>query len=479
MRYDCNVTPFGFLFLFSFILLSSFSFSSFFWTTSLSLSQQNENAITSQPLVMGTNIIVASQQGYLYSLASLTGNQIWSKQIGGYLTQPVLFDDLIVVGSSNGIIIALKKDGTEKWNVSINGSVYGLTVSDKVYATTKNGVYAIGKSGSSDLIYNTSSTKYTAPASDENVVVFAIDRNLVEINKNGKEIWNREIANFWESAPVIDNNVIFIGALDDSMYAIQKSDGSQIWRFATNGWVLSTAKVDGSSVYFGSNDGNIYSVGIFDGKLKWRYQTNGAIEGTPAIAILAGQKIVLAGSNDNNIYAIDSENGNLLFSKKVKSWVYSPIAIGKSVIFGSHDGNVYSLSAERACMIETPVPDSKVSYREVTIGGKVFSEYESPDVYVRINGADWQKAETANESWAYLFDPSKYELGIIQIECKASDAGGEENEPYTLISIVRTENEAIDQIRIEAPASVKDGEEFTITASDNGGAALQTFEVEF
>lgn len=468
------------IFLFSLILLSSFSFSSFLWTTSVTISQQNENAITSRPIIVGSNIIVATQGGYVYSLSPLTGSIIWTREIGGYPTQPAAWDNLIIVGSSNGNITALNRDGSEKWALNLdNATVYGIAVSEKAYATTSRGIYAIGKSGSAELIYNISSTRYTAPAANENHIVFGNGKNLVEISKSGKEIWNREIAEFWKSNPVIDGDIIFIGALDGGMYALQESDGSRVWKYQTNGWVMSTAHADGSSVYFGSNDGGIYSVGIFDGKLKWKYTTGGAVESTPEVAMLGGERAILAGSNDGKIYAIRDENGELLFEGSAKGWANSPIVLGKSIIFGAHDGSIYSLSAERACMINFPAQDSKVSVRELEIGGKVYSEYESPDVSVRFNGGGWQKAEAANGSWSYTVDPAMFELGIVRIECRASDPGGEESEPFTTISIVRADGQASEAIEVKAPQSAKEGGEFEIGASDSSGNPLSSFEVEF
>jgi len=465
--------------IFFILVIFSLSFASIIWTLPLGFSSQKTNAVTTKPVLFDNNLVFTSQEGYVYMVSPSSGKSLWTKSIGGYPKQPVIFEGNVVVASSNGNIVSYKKDGLAKWNISAGGYVYGLAVGDKLYATTSKGVIAIDKAGNIEMLYNLSKATYTAPATNGKYIIFGTGDILVAIRPNKQIEWTKQISAFWKSNPVIDAGMIFIGALDNNLYAFDIGDGFFRWKVETKGWVMSTPYAKDGNIYFGSNDGYIYSVEEADGKLRWKVATKEAVQSTPIMGSMGGKDAIFAGSNDNTLYAIDDQTGKVLWKQPTKGWVNSPILIGKAVIFGSHDGTIYSVSTERACTIEYPEPDSLVAYKEIYVKGKAFSEYGNARAYVRVNEGGWEEVQVENESWNYLLDPNLYPFGLVRVECKINDPLSEEKAPYTSLSIVRTENAPNEKMNVVFPSSVQEGKEFNVSVLDEKGIPVINFEATF
>lgn len=94
------------------------------------------------------------------------------------------------------------------------------------------------------------------------VVVFATLKNsIMLIDANGNVLWHRkDFTSPFNSAPVVSNNVIYVGSDDNKFYALNVSDGTTIWTYTTSGTIQCSPWVDNGSVYFSSNDGKVYAI---------------------------------------------------------------------------------------------------------------------------------------------------------------------------------------------------------------------------
>lgn len=461
------------------LFLLSLSFSSIAWTASLGVSAKTAYPIDNKPVLLSGNVIVTSQQGSVFSVSPGSGNVLWSKDVGGYPRQPIIFDNSVIVASSNGNITAFRQDGSVKWAIKASDYIYGIGAGDKIYATTDRGLISVDKLGNVTVIYNLSNLTYTSPVVGENIIIFGVENNLVAVKPNGGVSWQNSVSRFWKSNPVIDQGMVFIGALDNSLYAFDVVDGFFRWKTETYGWVLSTPYVGGASVYFGSNDGYVYSVNRDSGKVNWKLKTKEAVQSTPTIGQIAGKKVVFVGSNDNNLYAVDDTNGTLLWKQPAKGWVYSPIVIGKTIVFGSGDGKLYAVSSDRACTIEFPEPDSIIGYKEIFVKGKAFSDYGIPSVNVRVNDGSWEEAQITGSEWILILDPKLYEFGLVTLECRVSDATGQDKAPFTSLTLQRSQNSPKEKMNVIFPTNPKEGVPFNISVVDQQNEPVVNFEVEF
>jgi len=113
------------------------------------------------------------------------------------------------------------------------------------------------------------------------------------------------------SSPAIgEDGTIYVGSLDDNLYAINP-DGTKKWSFKTGDWVYSSPAVglDGT-IYVGSRDDNLYAVNP-NGTQKWKFSTEGGINSSPAIGI------------DGTIYVGSSPNFYAINPDGTQKWVFS------------------------------------------------------------------------------------------------------------------------------------------------------------
>jgi outer membrane protein assembly factor BamB len=75
------------------------------------------------------------------------------------------------------------------------------------------------------------------------------------------------------ASPAIADGVVFIGSLDNHLYALSQQTGQQKWNFKTEGPIASSAAVANGLVYFSSNDGVFYALTADTGTVRWRFST--------------------------------------------------------------------------------------------------------------------------------------------------------------------------------------------------------------
>ena len=85
------------------------------------------------------------------------------------------------------------------------------------------------------------------------------------------------------STPCIVDDLVFVGAADGFIYAVDAKSSKEIWRFRTEHQVNGSPVIYKDSLYCGSVDGSLYCLEYQTGRLRWKFGTEGAITGTGAI----------------------------------------------------------------------------------------------------------------------------------------------------------------------------------------------------
>ncbi|MFH0884115.1 MAG: PQQ-binding-like beta-propeller repeat protein [Candidatus Micrarchaeota archaeon] len=406
-----------------------------------------DGAVNSKPVIFQNAVVVASDDGIVYGLDPSTGVRRWQTTVGKKPNDLILADNAIYVSTSNGRISKLGTNGEKQWEANLNATpynvsrIYGASVNPKaVFVTANNGVYVIEKNGSiRKMILNFTDTVLSPPATGADFVIFGKDGELFKMSEAGAVIWKTSLAegSFWLSKPVIEGNVVYIGALDDKMHAFYTTNGAELWGTRTRNWVVGTPLVKNGVVYFGSNDGNIYALDTGNGNPRWTAQTQLAVQTQPESGIMGGIDVIFAGGTDKSIYAISTETGEIVWKGSSTAAAGSPLFYQNKVIFGSDDGKVYAYSTERACSITNPHEGDLVGFKELVVNGKHVSESGGASVLVQINQGEWMQANTTDVDWVYYVDPKKMlSPGLNVISCQVSDAGGSEVGPaFTTVTI--------------------------------------------
>ena len=237
--------------------------------------------------------------------------------------------------------------------VASDGVVYVATQDGTLKALTDDGTGVVSvkwtfPSGEDELggVFN------TPLVGEELIYISAVDGTLYAINKEtgtlGSNGWSVVLVQDGEkehlvSGPVFDANesTILVGSDDNHLYALDADSGAEKWKFMAGDKIWSTPVIADDTVYFGSHDRSVYALDLSTGDVKWQFLTGGAIVARP----LVWRDMVLIGSFDRTFYALDADNGTELWTfGGASNWFWAGAVASNSFVFtSSMDGHVYAL----------------------------------------------------------------------------------------------------------------------------------------
>jgi outer membrane protein assembly factor BamB len=242
-----------------------------------------------------------------------------SISMGAIVGSPVVVDDTLYVGSSDGKLYAINAVyGEEKWEFNTGGKIWTSPVVD-------NGVIYI---------------------SNYEKKLFAVSAD------SGTQIWSTELPSSIASSPSVSTDSIFVGTFDNRLYAIDRTTGRVKWDFQGGNWFWSTPVVEGNTVYAGCLDHNVYAIDASTGKELWRFPTDGQVVSTPVLAdglLIVASNIV--DSKSGEIYILDVNNKNNKGEEKsvvpVSGEVMAPLYAQGNMVY-AHSSNfcVYGFNVE-------------------------------------------------------------------------------------------------------------------------------------
>jgi outer membrane protein assembly factor BamB/predicted Ser/Thr protein kinase len=181
------------------------------------------------------------------------------------------------------------------------------------------------------------------------VYVGAYDNNLYALDaRTGEFKWKYPTEGGIAATPFVWNDRVLVGSEDRLLYAISARTGRIKWTCPTEGRIRSSARVEFEHAFFGSDDYRLYAVNAHSGRVVWRFESLGPIRSTPVV----GDEIVYVGSEDNYFYAIDLQSGSQKWKfRSNRGITSSPVLHDGLVIFGSSDWNVYALDERSGWII--------------------------------------------------------------------------------------------------------------------------------
>lgn len=137
---------------------------------------------------------------------------------------------------------------------------------------------------------------------------------------SGKVVWELTLPVMPSVGPSVDEEHIYIGALDGSIYSFDLRKIEELhnqnrlptwsylavrWRYRTSKEITTTAYSTGRLVNFASRDGSLYAVGARERDLTWQFETSAPITAPLATT---DDSLILA-SEDYFVYCLNRENG--------------------------------------------------------------------------------------------------------------------------------------------------------------------------
>jgi outer membrane protein assembly factor BamB len=167
--------------------------------------------------------------------------------------------------------------------------------------------------------------------------------------KTGRIKW-RFGAGAVESAPVLVGRVLYFGAWDRRVYAlnVRRKRHRLIWSHQVDDKVVGAPAYSNGAVYVGTNGGRVYSLGARTGRERWhaesfsRFGRREYFYATPAVAY--GR--VFLGNTDGTVYAYGATTGHLLWARQAGTYVYTAPAVWRNIVYvGSWDGYFSAIDA--------------------------------------------------------------------------------------------------------------------------------------
>ena len=258
-----------------------------------------------------------------------------------------------------------------------------------------------------------------AISADGVVYVGAADGNLHALDGiTGASLWQGSTAGAVQSSPVVGlSGTIYVGSDDNSLYAFNGTTHATRWAFATGGAVVSSPTVNSAGLAFvGSSNGTVYAVTLSTGLQAWAHATDGAVTSSPA---LAGDGTVYVGSEDGKVYALDGSTGSSRWTFTAGAGVHSSPAVAAdgTVIVGCRNHSVYALlgsNGAKRWQFDTGGP--VLSSPALGTGGTVVVGSEDGYVYA-LNLSDGAEAWRFAAGSAVTSSPAVAADGTIYVGC--------------------------------------------------------------
>ncbi|MCR4408094.1 MAG: serine/threonine-protein kinase [Anaerolineae bacterium] len=184
----------------------------------------------------------------------------------------------------------------------------------------------------------------SSPAVVDGVLyVGAYDNNLWAIDaQKGEFIWKYPTEGGIASSPGVWKDLVLFGSEDRLLYAVFTHSGRIAWTCPTQDRIRSSPRVAMEHVFFGSDDRHLYNVSARSGRMVWKFEAVGPIRSSPTIV----EEIVYIGAQDYCVYALNIQDGSVKWKFRTnRPVISSPTFFEGLVLIGSMDCNLYALDA--------------------------------------------------------------------------------------------------------------------------------------
>lgn len=333
---------------------------------------------TPLPLVRKDALLIPTNGQKMYCIDPNSGEKRWEFiASGNFLSNPIVYDDVAYLSSSNGIYAVDMFTGKQKWSKFYNNIEHPLTLDEKrLYFSTRSAgdsFYCVDLNGTRVWSYREASMagSSVAPTIAKGCIYYATSNGRVYcLNKNTGALAIHSTVNYFSNpfvagtnilgSPQFFNDSLYVVAdakvvcLNDSLKRTTVTPGGTplIWNYNVGGVVTSSPLVYGYMCVVGGEDQNVHCIDAKAGVsgFRWKYATKDRVRGSATVD--KKRENIIIGSNDFNLYAIDFVTGSLRWKFPMGSMMQnSPIIDNDRVYFTSVDKNLYCVNAENGSLI--------------------------------------------------------------------------------------------------------------------------------
>jgi Serine/threonine protein kinase len=200
-----------------------------------------------------------------------------------------------------------------------------------------------------------------------------------------KPLWSFECEDEIRGTPTVDNGMLYVGAYDNNLYALDATKGQFLWKFATRGGIVTKPLLAENTLFFGSEDNKLYAINPRTGKSLWEFVTNGAIRCSPKFA----EGHVFVGSDDGDLYAVNTQTFQKSWSIRTEGAVRSSPFLTKDLIYFGCEANEFVCSDYRGSVKWRYLTKRPVTSSPLVTDGIVYFASQDANFYALDAKSGW------------------------------------------------------------------------------------------
>jgi outer membrane protein assembly factor BamB len=296
------------------------------------------DGVVSNPAANGQTLFVVTQDGVMHALSIIDWADRW--QEGGYdpETQIAVVGDVVLAGTSGGLVARSAADGTESWSVDIGGGVINIGVGPgHAYVTGRSDTVSevdLARHAVTHELHTGGADVLTPAAVDDGVIVgyrgvAGGPNGIVAFDRDGNERWRfAEPHAYRLDAVVVGEGSLFVyagypGVVDivDPATGIMRGEPHPL-----DDRAVSIPAVADGLLYFVAAEAGLFTVAP-DGSTAWRVPYEGA--SGPARVVVTGGIVIVpsAGlSSEGRIVAFAAASDPRVANRPSRTPVATPSA---------------------------------------------------------------------------------------------------------------------------------------------------------
>lgn len=288
-------------------------------------------------------------------------------------SSPVVLDGSIFVGGNDSILHVLDlKSGNEKWRFRTMGQIRSTICPDlkRVYMNGGDGnLYALDRMDGrliwtfrteGERKYDFADYFHSTPVLQRGVLYFGSgDGYFYAVNAaDGRLLWKFKTGDVNHGTAAISGDNLFFGSFDGFVYALNKADGKLIWKFKTvghryfpKGEVQGSPAVFGGLVFAGARDYNVYAIDQQKGYCHWN---KAFTKGWGLCNVVVDSVLYIGSADERRTIAANPFTGAELWSKPMEFLVFGNSVFSKSMLYmGTTIGKLHGIDRETGSKIWT------------------------------------------------------------------------------------------------------------------------------
>jgi outer membrane protein assembly factor BamB len=274
----------------------------------------------------------------------------WSEKYGANISiSPVYYKNMVIIGTGDGLLLSLNKDGKKIWRANLKRSIESTPVirGGNIYVITNSGdFYSLkvrnGKRNWKKKVYGALLFGSKPLIVDKKIYLGTSYGRIYAFTTGGKELWKKDINNGIYSSPAYSGGMVFFGAEDQKIYALSASDGDIKWKFKADSRMVSSSPViHGKTLYIGCYSGTFFAIDTERGKERWNYKTGDSVFSSPAIH---GNSVIF-GSNDGYLYRLSLSKGSLVWKFNTGSKITTKPSVKKNRVYITSGKKIFALNS--------------------------------------------------------------------------------------------------------------------------------------